>query len=103
MVILTLQQLTCANYFFYYGTTVFASVGINNSYVTHIILGAVNVICTFPGLWFVEKYGRLKCLTIGAAWMFMCFVVFASVGKFGAHDASGTPAQTEGHVLIVFR
>ena len=34
--------------------------------------------------------------------MFMCFMVFASVGKFGAHDASGNPAQTEGYVLIIF-
>lgn len=50
MEILALQQLTGANYFFYYGITVFASVGISNSYVTQIILGAVNVVCTFPGL-----------------------------------------------------
>jgi MFS transporter, SP family, sugar:H+ symporter len=33
------EQLTGANYFFYYGTTVFASVGLSNSYVTQIILG----------------------------------------------------------------
>jgi SP family sugar:H+ symporter-like MFS transporter len=51
---------------------------------------------------FVEKYGRRKCLTAGAAWMFMCFMVFASVGKFGKQDASGNPAQTEGYVLIIF-
>ena len=37
-----LQQLTGANYFFYYGTTIFASVGLADSYVTSIILGAVN-------------------------------------------------------------
>jgi SP family sugar:H+ symporter-like MFS transporter len=77
MAILALQQLTGANYFFYYGITVFASVGTSNSYVTQIILGAVNVVCTFPGLWFIEKYGRRKYLTIGA--------------------------QTEGYVLIIFR
>jgi MFS transporter, SP family, sugar:H+ symporter len=50
----------------------------------------------------MEKYGRRKCLTAGAAWMFMCFMVFASVGKFSKHDASGNPAQTEGYALIVF-
>lgn len=32
------QQLTGANYFFYYGTTVFAGTGINNSFVTQMIL-----------------------------------------------------------------
>jgi len=97
-----LQQLTGANFFFYYGTSIFKSVGISNSFVTQIILGAVNVVTTFPGLYFVEKYGRRKCLTIGAAWMFMCFMIFASIGKFGQKDASGNPAKTEGYVMIIF-
>ena len=39
MVIQALQQLTGANYFFYYGTTIFTSIGLSNSYVTQIILG----------------------------------------------------------------
>jgi hypothetical protein len=51
---------------------------------------------------FVGKFGRRKCWTAGAAWMFMCFMVFASVGKFGKHNASGNPAQTEGYILIIF-
>src|SRR5687768_7166027 len=37
------QQLTGANFFFYYGTTVFQATGLNNSYVTQVILGSVNV------------------------------------------------------------
>jgi SP family sugar:H+ symporter-like MFS transporter len=82
MIILGLQQLTGANYFFYYGTTVFASVGLSNPFVTQIILGAVNVVTTFPGLWFVERFGRRKPLIIGAAWMSVCFLVFASIGQF---------------------
>lgn len=66
MTILALQQLTGANYFFYYGTTVFASVGISNSYVTQIILGAVNVVTTFPGLWvgFCIPNRRVYCLRL---------------------------------------
>ncbi|KAF5375856.1 hypothetical protein D9615_008196 [Tricholomella constricta] len=43
------QQLTGANYFFYYGATIFTSVGIEDSFVTQIILGAVNFVCTFGG------------------------------------------------------
>jgi MFS transporter, SP family, sugar:H+ symporter len=86
-----LQQMTGANFFFYYGeferlssvalhpnamlmlmlgTTIFTSVGLSNPFVTQIILGAVNVVTTFPGLYMVEKFGRRKCLTLGAAWMF---------------------------------
>ena len=51
----SLQQLTGANYFFYYGATIFASVGISDSFVTQIILGSVNFICTFGGLYVMEK------------------------------------------------
>lgn len=51
----SLQQLTGANYFFYYGATVFQSVGIQDSFVTQIILGAVNFICTFGGLYVMER------------------------------------------------
>jgi len=51
----SLQQLTGANYFFYYGATVFTSVGISDSFVTQIILGSVNFVCTFGGLYVMEK------------------------------------------------
>lgn len=33
----------CDQYFFYYGATIFQSVGIEDSFVTQIILGAINV------------------------------------------------------------
>ena len=67
------QQLTGANYFFYvsgvisnpgetvltdhtqYGATIFQSVGISDSFVTQIILGAVNFGCTFGGMYIMEK------------------------------------------------
>ncbi|KAG9783392.1 general substrate transporter, partial [Aureobasidium melanogenum] len=45
MTIQALQQLTGANYFFYYGTTVFASVGLSNSLIaffTPFITGDIN-------------------------------------------------------------
>jgi MFS transporter, SP family, sugar:H+ symporter len=44
-----LQQLTGANYFFYYGTVIFKATGINNSFVTQMILGGVNFGTTFLG------------------------------------------------------
>jgi SP family sugar:H+ symporter-like MFS transporter len=50
-----LQQLTGANYFFYYGATIFQSVGLQDSFITQIILGAVNFGCTFGGLYVMEK------------------------------------------------
>lgn len=68
------QQLTGANFFFYYGTTVFASTGLSDSYITQIILGSVNVACTFAGLYVVQKVGRRKALIAGALWIMVCFL-----------------------------
>jgi SP family sugar:H+ symporter-like MFS transporter len=97
-----LQQLTGANYYFYYGTTIFNSVGISNPYVTSIILGAVNFGMTFPGLYIVEKYGRRPSLIYGALWMFMCFLIFASLGHFALPNGDGTTNQGIGYAMIVF-
>jgi len=99
-----LQQLTGANYFFYYGTTVFQGVGIQNSYVTAMILGGVNVGFTFLGLYFVEHFGRRKCLFFGAIWQSVCFLVFASIGHFKFQPAAmgSDEAKTSGMVMIVF-
>lgn len=102
------QQLTGANYFFYFGTTIFEGVGISNSYVTAMILGGVNVGSTFLGLYFVETFGRRICLIIGALWQAMCFVIFANVGHYMFEPARSGPnadpdtAKTAGTVMIVF-
>lgn len=94
------QQLTGANFFFYYGTTIFDGVGLSNSYVAQIILGTVNVACTFGGLYVVQKCGRRNALIVGALWMMMCFFIYAFVGHFMLH--AGVQTKTAGNVLIVF-
>ncbi|KAK8061602.1 hypothetical protein PG994_007968 [Apiospora phragmitis] len=96
------QQLTGANFFFYYGTTVFAATGLSDSYVTQIILGTVNVVCTIFGLWVIQKSGRRPALMIGAAWMAVCFFIYAFVGQYSldSEDPSRTPGA--GSALIVF-
>ncbi|KAL1999756.1 hypothetical protein VTN02DRAFT_4073 [Thermoascus thermophilus] len=97
-----LQQLTGANYFFYYGTTVFNGAGISNSYVTQMILGGVNFGTTFGGLYVIEHFGRRKSLITGAVWMFVCFMVYASVGHFSLNinDPPATPGA--GKAMVVF-
>jgi SP family sugar:H+ symporter-like MFS transporter len=96
------QQLTGANFFFYYGTTIFRSTGISNSYVTSIILGTVNVVATIAGLWIIKKCGRRISLMVGAAVMCGCFLIYSFVGKYvlSATDPESTPQA--GSVLIVF-
>jgi len=97
-----LQQLTGANYFFYYGTTVFRGAGIENSYVTQMILGAVNFGTTFLGLYLIENYGRRRSLIAGALWMFVAFMIFASVGHFLLDRNDPTRTKTAGVVMVVF-
>ncbi|KAH7131578.1 general substrate transporter [Dactylonectria estremocensis] len=102
MVLQAGQQLSGINYFFYYGTTAFASTGISNSYVTQIILGSVNVACTFAGLYVVAKCGRRKALMFGALWMMMCFFVYAFVGHFVLDLENPMNTPKAGTVLIAF-
>jgi SP family sugar:H+ symporter-like MFS transporter len=97
-----LQQLTGANYFFYYGTVIFKSTGINNSYVTQMILGGVNFGTTFLGLYVVEHFGRRKSLIFGAFWMFVCFMIFASVGHFALDRTVPQNTPHAGKAMIVF-
>ena len=96
------QQLTGANFFFYYGTTIFRATGLSDSYVTQIILGSVNVFCTFGGLYVVKKCGRRNALMAGALWMMVCFLVYSFVGHFKLDPVNPANTPAAGNVLIVF-
>ncbi|KHN99836.1 hexose transporter-like protein [Metarhizium album ARSEF 1941] len=96
------QQLTGANFFFYFGTTVFSATGISNSYVTQIILGSVNVFCTIIALWVAKRFGRRNTLMIGAAWMMMCFLVYAFVGHFALDHDNPMNTPGAGSALVTF-
>ncbi|KYK57622.1 hexose transporter-like protein [Drechmeria coniospora] len=96
------QQLTGANFFFYFGTTVFAATGISDSYVTQIILGSVNVFCTIIGLWIIKRFGRRVTLMAGAAWMMVCFLVYAFVGQFALDHNDPLLTPKAGSALVAF-
>ncbi|TFK45984.1 MFS monosaccharide transporter-like protein [Heliocybe sulcata] len=100
MVLQAGQQLTGANYFFYYGTTIFKATGLDNSYVTSIILGTVNVAATIVALWIIENCGRRKSLMVGAAWMCMCLFIYSFVGHYVLPEEAHR--QEAGNVMIVF-
>ena len=97
-----LQQLTGANYFFYYGTTVFNGAGISNSYVTQMIMGGVNFGTTFGGLYIIEHFGRRKSLIAGALWMFICFMIYASIGHFVLNIEQPEQTPGAGKAMVVF-
>ncbi|KAK8009105.1 Hexose transporter HXT10 [Apiospora marii] len=96
------QQLTGANFFFYYGVTIFSATGLKDPYVTQIILGTVNVICTIFGLWVIQNCGRRPALMVGAAWMAICFFIYAFVGQFVLDPITPSNTPEAGAVLIVF-
>lgn len=104
VMIQSLQQLTGNNYFFYYGTTIFNAVGLEDSFQTSIILGVVNFVSTFVSLWVVERFGRRKCLLWGSASMAICFVVFATVGvtSLWPNGKDQPSSKGAGNVMIVF-
>ena len=104
MMIQSLQQLTGANYFFYYGTSIFKSIGLEDSFETSIIIGVVNFASTFVAIYFVERFGRRNCLLWGAAAMCACFVVYASVGvtKLFPNGMDEAPSKGAGNTMIVF-
>jgi SP family sugar:H+ symporter-like MFS transporter len=97
MTLQMLQQLTGANYFFYYGATVFKSVGISDSYVTQLILGAVNFVSTFGGIYIMERFGRRWPLIIGGLWQSAWLFVFAGVGTAKNPEED----KTVGMVMII--
>lgn len=92
------QQLTGCNFFFYFGTTIFAQIGLSNGFVISLVLGAVNVGATIIAMFFIEKVGRRKALIFGALWQFACFIVYTFVGSFTDPKTN----QAAGIILIVF-
>ncbi|CAI6725194.1 ATV_collapsed_G0025480.mRNA.1.CDS.1 [Saccharomyces cerevisiae] len=102
----SLQQLTGDNYFFYYGTTIFKSVGLKDSFQTSIIIGVVNFFSSFIAVYTIERFGRRTCLLWGVASMLCCFAVFASVGvtKLWPQGSShqDITSQGAGNCMILF-
>ncbi|MCK4608936.1 MAG: sugar porter family MFS transporter, partial [Gammaproteobacteria bacterium] len=72
------QQLTGINTIFYYAPALFKAAGFHGStagILAAISTGAVNVLATFFGIWFVDRLGRKKLLYIGLAGMVLCHLV----------------------------
>lgn len=62
------------------GATIFTGVGVADPFVSQIILNAVNVLCTFLGIYNMERFGRRRPLIIGALGMFVWLMVFSTAG-----------------------
>lgn len=65
--------------------------------VTQIILGAVNFVSTFFGLYVMESFGRRKPLMIGGLWQSGWLFIFAAVGV--SHDPLTNPAAAKAMIV----
>lgn len=81
---------------------IFNGAGIDNTYVTQMILGGVNFGTTFGGLYVIEHFGRRKSLITGGIWMFCCFMIFASVGHFALDRETPKNTPAAGTAMVVF-
>ncbi|CUS22782.1 LAQU0S06e05886g1_1 [Lachancea quebecensis] len=100
----SLQQLTGSGYFFFYGTVVFKSVGLEDPFETSIVLGVVNFVSTILSLYTIDNLGRRRSLLWGAAGMCVCMVIYASVGVSRLYpNGEDQPSSTgAGNCMIVF-
>ena len=98
----SLQQLTGDNYFFYYSTTIFKSVGMNDSFETSIIIGVINFASTFVGIYAIERMGRRLCLLTGSVAMSICFLIYSLVGTQHLYidKPGGASRKPDGDAMI---
>ncbi|KAF3045041.1 hypothetical protein E8E12_005627 [Didymella heteroderae] len=96
MALQMMQQWTGVNFVFYYGTTFFKTVGLQNAFVISMITTAVNVGSTPLSFWTVERFGRRLLLIYGAMGMLVCEFIIAIV------DTVDEGSKAASMCLIVF-
>ncbi|SJM84985.1 related to Hexose transporter HXT14 [Zygosaccharomyces bailii] len=96
ILVMTFQQLSGINYFFYYGTSLFEKANFKDPYLPSIFLSTVNFVATFGGVYLVESLGRKYCLLLGSLGMFSCMLIYSTVGTFALEYRSS------GIVMIAF-
>ncbi|KAI5450647.1 hypothetical protein NCC49_002905 [Naganishia albida] len=88
------QQVSGINFFFNYGTIFAGYAGIDNPYVFAIILSAVNVVMSFPGILLLDRVGRRPNLLFG------CAIMFAGQICTGAVSTALPDSKEAGKALI---
>nr|QFR37090.1 MFS transporter [Cyberlindnera americana] len=97
-----LQQMSGIDYFFYFGTQLFSSVGIKDSYLTMILLGSVNYATSILAIILVERFGRKRTLLTGSVLAFITLMIYSTVGVTMVDLSDGADNRTPGYVMITF-
>ncbi|OBA26534.1 general substrate transporter [Hanseniaspora valbyensis NRRL Y-1626] len=96
------QQASGINYFFYYGSLLFSSVGLNDSYVTSLIFSLVNFFGTIIGVYCVGKAGRKTIFLWGCIGGCIAMIIYSSLGSFALTQSDGTISKSVGGCMIAF-
>lgn len=78
--LLMFQQFTGINFFLYFATEIFASVGLKDTYQTSIIIGVINLSFTFVSLYLVDKFGRRSALLWGSVVGAVALYIYSILG-----------------------
>ncbi|KOS20049.1 putative glucose transporter rco-3 [Escovopsis weberi] len=88
MALQALQQLSGVNFIFYYGTRFFENSGVSSGFTISMITSAINVVSSFPGLWFADRWGRRPLLLYGAVGMAAAQLIVAICGTLSTGQLS---------------
>lgn len=97
-----LQQFVGINVIFYYSSVLWQAVGFSESdaLAITVLTGVTNVVTTFVGIAFVDKFGRKPLLLIGSVVMATTLGIMAYVFGSAPVGPDGTPVLTETTGLI---
>lgn len=104
------QQLSGINFYFSYGSVFARYAGIDDVFIFIIILSAVNVAMSFPGILAVDKMGRRSVLLIGCLVMGVSQVIVGAVstalpgqaqGEFGSTDDPQSIVMVEADLAVL--
>ncbi len=86
------QQFVGINVIFYYSTTLWQSVGFDESsaLLTSVITSVTNIVVTIVAILLVDRIGRRIMLLVGSVGMTVTLGLMALAFSFGTLDASGT-------------
>ncbi|ODV83491.1 hypothetical protein CANARDRAFT_29940 [[Candida] arabinofermentans NRRL YB-2248] len=80
--LLCFQQFSGINYFFFFGTTIFAGIGVNNPYHVPIFFGLFNLVFSLISIVVVEKFNRTTLLMMGSLSMATFMSCFSIAGLY---------------------
>jgi SP family sugar:H+ symporter-like MFS transporter len=91
IVLSCLQQLVGINVIFYYGTTLWETVGFaaSDSLAINLVSGAINIAATVLAIALIDRVGRRPLLLWGAAGMVLTLAALAAALATAQADASG--------------